>query len=122
MGLQDLPPNSFLIIDYLAPIFKTEFDKEELKYIEIHTDEYNDEVFVFDCREVRIKYFNEIKTKIKTGKTIKNVSTTRIVFSDDSELLVRAEIKELFIDFIPDYLNKLNAYYPNEVPTVLTEQ
>ena len=110
----ELLDNPFLMIDFLAPIYKQEFDKEELKYIDIPTDEYTDEVFVFDVKELRIKYFHNVKTKIKEGKKTNSIDTTIIVFSDDTELLTRATVKELFEDFINDYVAKLNKYFKEE--------
>jgi hypothetical protein len=109
-----IPKNPFLFIDFLSPVYKQEFDKEELKYIEVPTDEYIDEVFVFDVKEVRIKYFCNHKIKIKTGKKTETIDTTLITFTDDTELLTRATIKELFEDFLTDYLLKIKTYYPED--------
>jgi hypothetical protein len=101
---------SFIIVDCIHPIFNKEFDKESLQYIDIPTNEYNDEVFVFDVKEVRIKYFYSTKTLIKERMT----DTTVIVLTDDNELLSKLEITEFIFIFFKDYTEKLKQYFPIE--------
>mgnify|MGYP003424296458 FL=1 len=106
--------NPFLVIDFLSPVYEQKFDTDLLKDVDVPTDEYSDKVFVFDVKELRIKYFHSVDTKIKEGKKTNVVDTTIIVFSDNTELLTRATVKELFEDFINDYLTKLNKYFKEE--------
>jgi hypothetical protein len=103
---------SFIIVDCIHPIFDKEFDKESLEYIDIPTNEYNDEVFVFDVKEVRIKFFYSTKTLIKKGKKETMENTTVIVLTDDNELLSKLEITEFIFIFFKDYSEKLKQYFP----------
>ena len=98
---------SFIIIDCIHPIYEKQFDKELLDYIDIPTNEYNDEVFVFDVKEVRIKYFYSAKTLIKEKMT----DTTVIVLTDDNELLSKLEITQFIFIFFKDYTDKLKEYF-----------
>jgi hypothetical protein len=99
---------SFIIVDCIHTIYEKQFDKESLEYIDIPTNEYNDEVFVFDVKEVRIKYFYSIKTLIKE----KLKDTTVIVLTDDNELLSKLSITEFIFIFFKDYAEKLKQYFP----------
>ena len=103
---------SFIIIDCISPIFDKQFDKDSLEYIDIPTNEYNDEVFIFDVKEVRIKYFYSVKTLIKKGKRETLTDTTVIVFTDDNELLSKLNTTEFIIIFFKEYLDKLRIYFP----------
>ena len=105
---------SFIIMDCIHPIFDKEFDKDLLQYIDIPTNEYNDEVFVFDVKEVRIKFFYSTKTLIKKGKKETMANTTVIVFTDDNELLSKLKITEFIFIFFKDYTEKLKQYFPTE--------
>ncbi len=99
---------SFIIMDCIHCIYEKQFDKDLLEYIDIPTNEYNDEVFVFDVKEVRIKYFYSTKTLIKETMT----NTTVIVLTDDNELLSKLEITEFIFIFFKDYSEKLKQYFP----------
>jgi hypothetical protein len=99
---------SFIIVDCIHTIYEKQFDKDLLEYIDIPTNEYNDEVFVFDVKEVRIKYFYSTKTLIKERMT----DTTVIVLTDDNELLSKLEITEFIFIFFKDYAEKLKQYFP----------
>jgi hypothetical protein len=99
---------SFIIMDCIHTIYEKQFDKDLLEYIDIPTNEYNDEVFVFDVKEVRIKYFYSTKTLIKE----KLKDTTVIVLTDDNELLSKLEITEFIFIFFKDYAEKLKEYFP----------
>lgn len=98
---------SFIIVDCIHPIYEKKFDKDLLDYIDIPTNEYNDEVFVFDVKEVRIKYFYSSKTLIKEKMT----DTTVIVLTDDNELLSKLEITQFIFIFFKDYNDKLKEYF-----------
>ena len=99
---------SFIIMDCIHPIFDKEFDKDLLDYIDIPTNEYNDEVFVFDVKEVRIKCFYETRTLIKIGRKEQLTPTVMVVFTDESELITKLSIKDFMTVFLPEYLLKLN--------------
>ena len=101
---------SFIIMDCIHCIYEKQFDKDLLDYIDIPTNEYNDEVFVFDVKEVRIKYFYSTKTLIKERMT----DTTVIVLTDDNELLSKLEITEFIFIFFKDYTEKLKEYFSTE--------
>jgi hypothetical protein len=101
---------SFIIMDCIHCIYEKQFDKDLLDYIDIPTNEYNDEVFVFDVKEVRIKYFYSTKTLIKEKMT----DTTVIVLTDDNELLSKLEITEFIFIFFKDYSEKLKEYFPSD--------
>ncbi len=98
---------SFIIMDCIHCIYEKQFDKDLLDYIDIPTNEYNDEVFVFDVKEVRIKFFYSTKTLIKD----KMADTTVIVLTDDNELLSKLEITEFIFIFFKDYAEKLKEYF-----------
>lgn len=106
--------NPFLMLDFISPIYETEFDKEQLKYVEKETTEFIDGVFVFDVKEVRIKYFHEVQTLMKKGKKDVKVPTILIVFTDETELLSKQTPKEFMETFLPEYLLKLNDVFPAE--------
>ena len=106
--------NPFIMLDFLNPTCKQEFDRDLLKYVDIPTGEYTDSVLVFDVKEVRIKSFYETKTLIKTGKKEELTPTVTVVFSEDTEEIVRLNITEFMTIFLPEYLVKINNIFPAE--------
>jgi hypothetical protein len=104
--------NPFLMLDFISPVCEKEFDKDLLRYIDKETTEYTDGVFVFDVKEVRIKYFHEYMTLIRKGKRDEMTTTLKIVFTDNSELLCRQSMDSFIADFLPDYVIKLHECYP----------
>ena len=106
--------NPFIMLDFLNPTCKQEFDRDLLKYVDIPTGEYTDSVLVFDVKEVRIKSFYETKTLIKTGKKEELTPTVTIVFSDDTEEIVRLNITDFMTIFLPEYVVKINNIFPAE--------
>jgi len=106
--------NPFLMLDFISPIYESEFDKEELKYIEKETTEFVDGIFVFDVKEVRIKYFHETQTLMRKGKKDVKVPTIIIVLTDETELLSRQTPQEFMETFLPQYLLKINDLFPSE--------
>jgi len=106
--------NPFIMLDFLNPTCKQEFDRDLLKYVDIPTGEYTDSVLVFDVKEVRIKSFYETKTLIKTGKKEELTPTVTVVFSDDTEEIVRLNMADFMTIFLPEYLMRLNDIFPAE--------
>lgn len=107
--------NPFITLDFISPVYgEPEFDKELLKYVEKETTEFIDGVFVFDVKEVRIKYFHETQTLMRRGKKDVKVPTIIIVFTDETELLSIQSIEEFTTTFLPEYLLKLNDVFPAE--------
>jgi hypothetical protein len=96
------------LIPYYDRIICHNVCEDNHAYIDIPTNDYNDEVFVFDVKEVRIKYFYSTKTLIKEKMT----DTTVIVLTDDNELLSKLEITEFIFIFFKDYTEKLKQYFP----------
>jgi hypothetical protein len=103
--------NPFLILDFISPVCKQEFDKDLLKYIDIETTEYTNGVFVFDVKEVRIKYFHEYMVLMNNGKKEEMTPTLKVLFTDGSELLIRQRIDDFVKYFLPEYLLKLHECY-----------
>jgi hypothetical protein len=106
--------NPFVMLDFISPVYESEFDKEELRYVEKETTEFIDGIFVFDIKEVRIKYFHETNTLIRKGKKDVKVPTILIVLTDETELLSRQTPKEFMETFLPQYLLKINEVFPSE--------
>jgi len=104
--------NPFIMIDFISPVYEKVFSKERLKEVSKKTNEYTDCVFVFNIVDVRIKSFYETDTMILKGKKETKTPTVTVVFTDDSELLTRLSIKEFMTEFLPEYLVKLNQFYP----------
>jgi hypothetical protein len=107
--LSEIP---FIAVDYINPCFDKIFDRDLLKEVDVITNEYTDEVFLFDVKEVRIKYFFSTKTMIKKGKKETETETTTIVFTDETEVLCRCKISEFMNGVFIEYLQKLSKYYP----------
>jgi hypothetical protein len=112
--------NPFIMLDFLNPTCKQEFDRDLLKYVDIPTGEYTDSVLVFDVKEVRIKSFYETKTLIKIGEEEELIPTVTIVFSDNTKEVTKLSIADFMTVFLPEYLLKLNQIFPSETETCKT--
>jgi hypothetical protein len=106
--------NPFIMLDFINPTCKQEFDRDLLKYVDIPTGEYTDSVLVFDVKEVRIKSFYETRTLIKIGEEEELTPTVTIVFSDDTEEVTKLSVANFMTIFLPEYLLKLNQIFPSE--------
>ena len=106
--------NPFIMIDFISPVYEKVFSKERLKEVNKRTNEYTDDVFVFDIKEVRIKCFYETRTLIKIGKKEQLTPTVIVVFTDESELITKLSITNFMTIFLPEYLLKLNQIFPSE--------
>jgi hypothetical protein len=106
--------NPFIMIDFISPVYEKVFSKEKLKEVYKRTNEYTDDVFVFDIKEIRIKCFYETRTVIKIGRKEQLTPTVTVVFTDESELVTKLSIKDFMTIFLPEYLLKLNQIFPSE--------
>jgi hypothetical protein len=106
--------NPFIMVDFISPVYEKVFSKERLKEVYKKTNEYTDDVFVFDIKEIRIKCFYETRTTIKIGRKEQLTPTVTVVFTDESELVTKLSIANFMTVFLPEYLLKLNQIFPPE--------
>ena len=104
--------NPMVALEYYQDVYeyKSEFDKDKLKYVEkrTRTGEYAIKNFIFDIQETRIKNLSQFELLVNGELR----EATKIIFTDDTYLVSPYDLL-MFIELeLPTYLSKLNAYMP----------
>jgi polynucleotide 5'-kinase involved in rRNA processing len=107
-----LTENPMVALEYYQDVYeyKSEFDKEKLKYVEkrTRTREYAIKNFIFDIQETRIKNLSQFELLVNGELR----EATKIIFTDDTYLVSPYDLLMFIKLEFPTYLSKLNAYMP----------
>lgn len=104
--------NPMVALEYYQDVYeyKSEFDKEKLKYVEkrTRTREYAIKNFIFDIQETRIKNLSQFELLVNGELR----EATKIILTDDTYLVSPYDLLMFIKLEFPTYLSKLNAYMP----------
>lgn len=107
-----LTENPMVALEYYQDVYeyKSEFDKDKLKYIEkrIKTNKFAIKNFIFDIQEIRIKNLSQFELVVNGELR----EATKIIFTDDTYIVSPYDLLMFIKLEFPNYLSKLNAYMP----------
>jgi len=94
----------FFILDCYIQIKEKEFDKDRLCYRYLNTGNYEIQAVVFSITDMRIKYYHQDYIEYNDKK----IECTVVCFLDDSKFYCTLALLKFTINFIPEYIIKLN--------------